>query len=120
MPRSYGPGKFSTILDSYVYELTLDGGADEEESYPEGGGWYGLVRVDSATRRRVVEIAREHGDDLTPEEEEELGRAQAVILFERSDGLVESEWFTSARKAEKAWREIVAEFDAMRAEYEEG
>ena len=44
--RAYGPGKFYTVLDSYAFGVTLDGGADEEESYPEGGGWYGLLWVD--------------------------------------------------------------------------
>ena len=42
--RSYGPGKFSTILDSYVYSVSLDGGCDEEEgSVDECGAWYGIM-----------------------------------------------------------------------------
>ena len=28
--RPYGPGKFSTILDSYVYQVSLEGGCDDE------------------------------------------------------------------------------------------
>jgi hypothetical protein len=111
--RSYGPGKFYTIVDSYVYEMTLDGGADEEESYEYGGGWYGLVWIDEATRRRIHEIAAEHGDHLTAEEDRALSKAKAVILFERSDGIVESEWFTSQRAALDAWAEIVRSMPAV-------
>jgi len=42
--RPYGPGKFNTILDSYVYSVSLDGGCDEEESNSDAGIWYGLMR----------------------------------------------------------------------------
>jgi hypothetical protein len=32
---------FNDIIDGYAYELTLDGGADEEVSFGDGGEWYG-------------------------------------------------------------------------------
>jgi hypothetical protein len=44
MIRPYGPGKFSTVLDSYVYQVTLDGACDEETGNTNGGSWYGLMR----------------------------------------------------------------------------
>lgn len=28
--RPYGPGKFDTILDAYVYSVSCDGGCDDE------------------------------------------------------------------------------------------
>jgi hypothetical protein len=108
--RSYGPGKFYTIIDSYVFEMTLDGGADDEASYPqEGTGWFGAIWFDRQTRDRVLEIAAEHNDQLTPKEEELLFDTQAVILFERSDGIVEADWFSNKREAEEAWAGILVD-----------
>lgn len=108
--RSYGPGKFATIVDSYVYEVTLDGGADEEATYPqEGSGWFGLVWIDTPTRERIREIAHEQDDRLTEEEENLLDDSKAVILFERSDGIVEVDWFDSKREAEEEWANILVD-----------
>ena len=108
--RSYGPGKFSTILDSYAYEMTLDGGADEEASYPqEGSGWYGVVWLDGDARERISEIAVENKDELTKEEEDKLDESEAVIFFERSDGIVETDWFENKKEAEEHWADILVD-----------
>lgn len=109
--RPYGHGKFSTILDSYAYGLTLDGGADEEESIPDGGGWYGLVLIDDEARNAVHQNAASDGDELTEEEEQKLDESVAVILFERSDGIVETTWFEDEGEAEDAWEEIQEDLD---------
>lgn len=108
--RPYGPGKFSTILDSYVHALTLDGGADEEESYPDGGGWYGLLRG-------PFEYESEHDRPrLNAAEISELTGSIGVILYERSDGIVESEWFETSEALESAWAHVQDEFADVRAE----
>jgi len=109
--RSYGHGKFHTIIDSYVYAMTLDGGADREESYDEGGGWYGFVELSHKDAERIREVSIENRDQLTVEENELLDESVAVILFERSDGIVEADWFTDMKEAEAQWAEIEAEFD---------
>lgn len=108
--RPYGPGKFDSIIDQYAYELTLDGGADREESYPDGGGWFGFLELDDGAADRIEEIAAEAGDALTADEEALLDASVAVILSERSDGGVEAEWFDDRDEAEEAWAEIEAEF----------
>jgi hypothetical protein len=107
--RSYGPGKFNDIIDGYVYAVTLDGGADREESYGEGGGWFGFVEINPSTRERIRELASEDRDRLTKAEEELLEDTAVVILFERSDGIVEADWYSSEAKAEKAWSRIEEE-----------
>jgi hypothetical protein len=107
--RSYGPGKFYTVLDSYAFEMTLDGGVDEEASYGDGNGWYGLLWVDKDTGDRVREIARKDEDELTEEEEDLLKSSKAVIFFERSDGLVEADWFDNKKEAEKAWADVLVD-----------
>jgi|SRR5208282_261927 len=102
-----GPGKFSTNLDAYAYELTTDGGADEEASYGEGNGWYGLIWIDADARKAIREIAA--GDVALDEDDEVLDGSGAVILFERSDGIVETHWYNSDRKAQSEWEAIEAD-----------
>jgi hypothetical protein len=104
--RSYGLGKFIKIIDQYIYEVTLDGGADEEAGYSEGSGWFGLVRLDDPTRKRARRIAVENDDELTPEEGDLLDESVAVILFERSDGIVEADWYSDEAEANEVWAEI--------------
>jgi hypothetical protein len=100
--RLYGPGKFYTILDSYVYQLE----PDETESYEDGGGWYGLFRgpIDPDS------LELDEGDILTAAEREACLNTVGVVLWERSDGIVESSWNDDADELEKAWSELVAEF----------
>lgn len=102
-----GPGKFSTDLDAYAYGLTLDGGPDEEESYHDGGGWYGLLWVDGDVRREL----RKSGT-LGEKERALLDKSVAVILHERSDGGVETEWFDNAEDVREAWSNVREEFEA--------
>jgi hypothetical protein len=106
--RSYGPGKFHTLIDSYAFEVAGDG-VDEEASYGDGGGWYGLVRLDGPTRKRVAEVAAEGDGELTEDERELLDDSVAVIFFERSDGIVEADWFEDEKKVDQAWADIEAD-----------
>jgi hypothetical protein len=116
--RSYGPGKFIKLIDSYAYEVTLDG-ADEELSLGEGEGWYGLLQLDPKTRERVHQQAHYEEEDLTEEESDLLDDSAAVIFFERSDGIVEADWFDDMGKAKMAWDEIEAEFEEDEEDDEE-
>ena len=111
--RSYGPGKFHTILDSYAHEVAIDG-IDEEESYPDGGGWYGLLWLDESARDAVVDTAiDQYRDKLTSEETKLLNSAKAIIFFERSDGIVEAKWFYNKKEAKEDWAKIQEEFEEM-------
>jgi hypothetical protein len=109
--RSYGPGKFNTIIDSYAFELTGDG-VDEEASYPDGGGWWGLVRIDHSFRGAVRDVAEEGDDALTPAELTMLETAVAVVFHERSDGIVESDWYDNIEDANEAWTAIEEEVNS--------
>lgn len=117
--RSYGHGKFHNIIDSYIYALTLDGGADREESFDEGGGWYGFVTLDPKDAERVRKAALADHDELTDDEEELLAGSVAVILFERSDGIVEAEWFSDEKEADEEWAAIEEQFEEEPEEEEE-
>jgi len=105
--RPYGPGKFSTILDSYVYSVSLDGGCDEEQgSVDEFGEWYGLMRNGRT-------IFRDHDpmlDTLNSAEQEHLTSSAGVILREDSQGFVYVTYYGTDESLEAAWSAIVGHF----------
>jgi hypothetical protein len=105
--RPYGLGKFSTILDSYVYSVSLDGGCDEESGdVSECGEWYGIMRNGRT-------IFRDHDpllETLTPEEQEKLTSSAGVILREDSNGFVSVTYHNTDAGLELAWSQIVDQF----------
>jgi hypothetical protein len=118
--RSYGPGKFNTILDGFVYELALDG-VDQEISLGEGQGWYGFLEFDEKTAKQITELmaAQQEPDEPTKEEQELLTFTSAVILYERSDGIVEVQWFDNPNEAEEEWGDIEKQFGEEEEEDDE-
>jgi len=78
-----GPGKFGGEQPyvPYFYDRSLDGGADEEASYPEGGGWVGIMEVQAEDRRMFPELRGK----------------KKVAFYERSDGIVEEVSWRMAR-----------------------
>ena len=104
--RPYGPGKFNTILDSYVYSVSLDGGCDEESgSVEETGRWYGLMRHGQT-------IFRDHDpflETLTSEEQEKLTSCAGVILSEDSQGFVYVSYYDTDKQLDDAWTSVLAE-----------
>jgi hypothetical protein len=105
--RPYGLGKFSTILDSYVYSVSLDGGCDEEEgSVSECGEWYGVMRNGRT-------IFRDHDpllETLNTAEREKLTSSAGVILREDSNGLVSVTYYDTDEALEVAWSQIADGF----------
>jgi len=101
--RPYGPGKFNTILDSYVYSVSLDGGCDEETGDSSYGNWYGLMRNGRT-------IFRDHDpmlESLNDDEREKLTSSAGVILSEDSNGFVYVEYYDSAESLNSAWQVIL-------------
>jgi hypothetical protein len=105
--RPYGPGKFNTILDSYVYSVSLEGGCDEEEgSVSECGEWYGIMRNGRT-------IFRDHDpllETLNTAEQERLTSSAGVILREDSQGFVTVDYYDPDESLELAWSQIVDGF----------
>src|SRR3984957_15456902 len=105
--RPYGPGKFNTILDSYVYSVSLDGGCDEEEgSVDECGAWYGIMRNGRT-------IFRDHDpllETLNSSEQEKLTSSAGVILYEDSNGFVYVSYYATDDELNAEWAKVVAEF----------
>jgi hypothetical protein len=92
--RPYGPGKFYTFADAYVYALSLEG-CDETEQ-------------DGDTSYTLIQGPFEH-PDLRP--------YTGVMLWERSDGIVKSRWFVKSdgnlmdREWERVCNGIAADSD---------
>lgn len=108
--RSYGPGKFDTILDEYVYSVSLDGGPDEElGSVSENGTWYGLMRNGST-------IFRDHDpmlETLNEAEQELLTSCAGVIIEEDSQGFVGVTYYDTEAEMDAAWRQIEADMNGI-------
>jgi len=107
--RPYGPGKFDTILDSYVYSVSLDGTDMECGSVDETGRWYGAI---------IGGLDLSHADkrdnayfDLNSVEREELRTCAGVILTECSQGFVSVEYYETEEKLREVWAEIESDID---------
>jgi hypothetical protein len=103
--RPYGPGKFSTILDSYVYGVSLGGGCDEEEGNSDAGIWYGIMRNGRT-------IFKDHDPFLEPlndAEREQLTSVAGVILYQDSNGFVYVTYYNDNDELESEWAKVVAE-----------
>jgi hypothetical protein len=105
--RPYGPGKFSTILDAYVYDVSLDGGCEDETGDISCGSWYGIMR-DGRT------IFKDHDpllESLNEDEQEYLTSCAGVIIREDSDGFVAIDYCDTSDELESKWAEIQAKHE---------
>jgi len=115
MIRSYGPGKFTNVVDQYVWGLTGDG-ADVEAGDSQDFGWYGLVKLTDEDVERVVGMAAEAKDVLTDDEIDLLNESEGVIVSENDQGFVHVEYFDDAADLEDAWNEVEAAAEEFYAE----
>lgn len=104
MLRPYGPGKFNTILDSIVYQLTLDGCDEETGSVSETGIWYGLLQGSLKESLNPGE-----SKELNAEELAFLAHKAGAIVSEDDQGFVSVEYYESSEEMESAWSQVLAE-----------
>lgn len=110
-----GPGKFDTDLDSAIYELSLDGGPDEEVGDAQDFGWYGLMR--GGEFLRDLESA---GIKIDRNDERFLEKQAGCIIHENSQGQVYVDWYEDEDELEADWKSIEDEAEEFYAEAEEG
>lgn len=111
--RRYGPGKFNTILDSYVYELSLDGGSDDCGDVGEIGIIYSRLELGSEALDAIKAEAVEDGDTLTSEEETLIKDSFGAILTENDQGFVSVDYIKTKKEYDKDWKEIEEEVEDM-------
>lgn len=96
------PGKFDSAVEEVLYEFAGD--SSDHLSIEDGGGWWGLVL--DATKEEVMDFAHHTDISIPAEELREWEFPIHAIVHERSDGIVETETFDSAKEAEEAWEEL--------------
>lgn len=101
--RRYGPGKFTLMIDAYVYDLSLDGPSDEC-GQADTTGWYGLMEGALYDLNAPV-----HTADLTEDERTFLASVTGAIVSENSQGFVYVEYYETAEALRTAWEAITAE-----------
>lgn len=112
--RRYGPGKFDTILDSYVYGLSLDGGAEDAGDVSEIGIVYSRIELGPDAVKDIEEkLAQDKEEPLTPEERELLEQSFGAILTENDQGFVSVDYFETKKEYDKDWKEVEAEVEEM-------
>jgi hypothetical protein len=117
--RRYGPGKFDTIVDSYVYDLINSGwGAESCGDVSEVGFYAESVDLgDDEAVEAVEKVAKENGDTLTEEEKELILESVGAIMVENDQGFVSIDYYDDEKEMDKDWAEI--EEDASPEDEEE-
>lgn len=109
--RPYGFGKFDTILDSIIYQQSLDGCEDECGDVSENGIWYGkllapLLDLSPDLLRDDHELSQ-----LTEEEIELLTDSVGCIISEDDQGFVCVTYYTDLEDFEESWAGCVLDTD---------
>jgi hypothetical protein len=115
--RRYGPGKFNTVLESYLYGME-----DESIGDAETFGYYALVRIGSdADAKAIIRAAEEDGGALNEDEKELVRTSAGFITEENSQGFVSFEWYSAEdqEEMENSWLEIVDEWDEFQEDEDE-
>jgi len=99
--RTLGPGKFSTVLDQYIYNVSLDGGCDNEVSAFDQ--WYGVMYDGMSIFRDRDPFCAE----LNDAEREMLTESAGAILFEDSQGFFYVDLYDTRSEIERAWSDII-------------
>lgn len=120
--RNYGPGKFYTVLDSYAYGVVMDGVADTSITFGGGDGdgeTYDAVAGGEDLLDYIRKDAAETGDELTRDEVEMIINSGGVIFRERSDGIVEAEWYDTKKQYDAAVADLERQAEEEAEEQDE-
>ncbi|MCP5101890.1 MAG: hypothetical protein GY950_00840 [bacterium] len=111
--RQYGPGKFHTLLDLYIYHIETDDDLGDVQDF----GWYGIIR--DLELSEVEAVARdEFKDTLTAAEKELIRDTAGAIVSEDSQGFYSVELFEDSDALEADWENLEAEADKFYEENE--
>lgn len=119
--RRYGPGKYNTILDSYIHAMVLEGMGDQScgDVSEVGFAADSIELGDEEALKEVERIAAEENDTLTQEEKDMVLDSYGAILVENEQGFVSVDYYDDEKEEEldKDWDEVVD--DAAGEEEEE-
>ena len=103
--RPYGPGKFATQVDAYVYALAQEGLNDEFTSTDQH--WFGLLKADATTPLYDKDV--ETQVELNEAEKRFLTSKAGAVLDEDTDGNVTVEYFNTIEDLTTYWDGLMAE-----------
>jgi hypothetical protein len=119
--RRYGPGKFNTILDSYLYDMTLEGTCESVGDVSEVGFFANKVELGPEVLSDVEKIAAAaDSDSLTPEEKDLIKESVGAIVVESEQGLVTVDYYDNEEEFEKDWEEVQDDASTEEEEEEDG
>jgi hypothetical protein len=98
------PGKFNNELDRLIYELTLDGGHDEECGSVDDIGYWAALIYDGDELADALDF--DGSASRTPNQRylADLRRSAGVILSEDDQGFVAVQMFDTKAQLEKEWK----------------
>lgn len=119
--RYADPGKFEGELHiaQYVYALVMEGWGDTAGDVQEYGHVYNAIELGEDALKRIEEIAKEGGDELTKDEKNLIKDAHGAIMSEGDQGFVSVEFFGKKKKFEDAWDGIESDIEKFYEEQEE-
>ena len=100
-------GKFNTVIDGYVYSLSLDG-CDNEAGDVATTNYYCTVRLGREGAKAILDEAARDSDALTLEEAKFIRSHYGAILEENNDGFVSVSYFKTKAALDKKWQTIEA------------
>lgn len=122
--RRYGPGKYNTILDSYIHSMVLEGmGGESCGDVSEVGFAADSIELgDEEALKEVERIAAENNDTLTQEEKSMVLDSYGAILVENEQGFVTVDYYDDEKEEEldKDWEEIEEDASPSDEDSEDG
>lgn len=117
--RRSGSSKFGSVIDELFWQLSLDGGPDEELGESESFGWYGKMAISPSI---IADLDRTAGDagvePLNEAEKEYISNHAGAIISEDSQGFVDAVFFKTNREFEGEWRALEKEYEKFSGEGE--
>lgn len=105
--RRYGPGKFDTIVDSYVYGLALEGHGSESVGDAQDFGHYESVLLGPEGLEAIEEIIeRDQSDPLNADEKSLIRSSYGAIVGEDSQGSVSVSYARTKKQLDAEWAKI--------------
>ena len=100
--RPYGPGRFATMVDAYIYELAQEGFTDEFTT--NDGAWVGLLKATARTPLFDPDFSAK--TSLNDVEQRFLRPKAGVIMEESPAGAVTMDYFDRIEDLEAAWEAL--------------
>lgn len=97
--------KYSSEIEHYLHELTMDSGQDAEIGDVQEHGWFALFQG-VLVEGELWDWSVEHDDCLTPDDVTSMLDWSGAILWEDNQGFVGADFYPTTDELAAAWSEI--------------